>query len=76
MQPEYKDYPEDYLQEIIETMLAQARKDGYTKGYRDGYNAHAKSRTYATQVYGPYTNTKTDAKPKCDDPMCRHDYPL
>lgn len=29
--------------------------DGKTAGYREGYNDHARSRAYAEQVYGPYT---------------------
>lgn len=31
-----------------------AYKDGYEKGYLEGYNAHARSRAYAEAVYGPY----------------------
>jgi hypothetical protein len=29
-------------------------RESYNKGYRDGYNDHAKSRAYAEAVYGPY----------------------
>jgi flagellar biosynthesis/type III secretory pathway protein FliH len=29
--------------------------EGRTLGYREGYNDHARSRAYAEQVYGPYT---------------------